>query len=194
MEPAADDGSVASEPGPPVDVSVLVPVLNEVDGIRDALATMRAQAFPGRVEFLLIDGRSDDGTREILEELAREDDRIRVLDNPQRGIPQALNIGLRRARGSFVARMDAHALYPAEYLTIGVRRLERGDVEYVTGMLIPHGVDVWSRRIALALGSPLGAGGAGFRRRLTKETDTDTGFTGLWRREMLERLGGLRGG
>ena len=172
------------------EVSVLVPVRNEAASIRDAIATMRAQRFDGRVEFLFMDGRSDDGTRAILEELAREDDRIVVLDNPQRGIPQALNLGLRHARGRFVARMDAHALYPPDYLAVGVRRLERGGAEYVTGLQLPHGVDAWSRRIALALGSPLGVGGAGFRRRTTEETETDAGFTGLWRRETLDRLGG----
>ena len=55
---------------------------------------MRGQRYPGRLELLFMDGRSEDGTRAILEELARADDRIVVLDNPHRGIPQALNIGL----------------------------------------------------------------------------------------------------
>src|SRR5215216_446548 len=190
--------SDAFGPSPPaqrdrsVDVSVLVPVRNEARRIRAAVATMREQRFPGRIEFLLIDGQSKDGTRAILDELAREDDRIHVLDNAKRGIPQALNIGLRRARGRFVARMDAHALYPPDYLALGVRRLERGDVDYVTGLQLPYGVDPGSQRIALALDSPLGVGGAGFRRRVTEETETDAGFTGLWRRETLERLGGWR--
>ena len=174
------------------DVTVLVPVRNEAGGIRDAVATMRAQRFPGRVEFLFIDGRSEDGTREILEAVAREDDRFRVLDNPERGIPQALNIGLRHACGRFIARMDAHAHYPPDYLATGVRRLERGGVEYVTGLQLPHAVDAGSRRIARALESPLGVGGAGFRRRVSEETETDAGFTGLWRRETLVRLGGWR--
>jgi succinoglycan biosynthesis protein ExoA len=188
-------GLDASEPagsGPTVDVTVIVPVRNEAADIHDAVAAMRAQEFPGRLEFLLIEGRSEDGTREILSELARQDDRIRILDNPERGIPQALNIGLREARGRFVARMDAHALYPTDYLAIGVARLERGGADYVTGLQLPHGVDAGSRRIALALESPLGVGGAGFRRRVTQETETDTGFTGLWRRETLEQLGGWR--
>jgi succinoglycan biosynthesis protein ExoA len=190
MAPAAQPESSAPAD---VDVSVLVPVRNEAAGIRESVASMRAQQFPGRVEFLFMDGRSDDGTRRILEELAREDERIHVLDNPQRGIPQALNIGLRHARGRFIARMDAHALYPADYLVTGARRLERGDgVEYVTGLQLPHGVDAGSRRISLALDSPLGVGGAGFRRRLTEETETDAGFTGMWWRKTLERLGGWR--
>jgi succinoglycan biosynthesis protein ExoA len=175
-----------------VEVSVLVPVRNEAASIREAVAAMRAQRFPGRFELLFMDGRSDDGTRAILDGLALEDDRIVVLDNPRRGIPQALNIGLSHARGLFVARMDAHALYPPDYLATGVRRLERGGADYVTGLQLPHGVDTWSRRISLALNSPLGAGGAGFRRRAAEETETDAGFTGLWRRETLERLGGWR--
>jgi succinoglycan biosynthesis protein ExoA len=184
--------STGSERSQEVDVSVLVPVRNEAESIRDAVATMRDQRFPGRVELLFMDGRSDDGTRPILDEIARVDNRIVVLDNPRRGIPQALNIGLRRARGRFVARMDAHALYPPDYLATGVRRLERGDVEYVTGLQLPHGVDAWSHRISLALESPLGVGGAGFRRQGAEETETDAGFTGIWRRETLERLGGWR--
>jgi succinoglycan biosynthesis protein ExoA len=175
-----------------MDLSVLVPVRNEAPGIRTAVETMLSQRFPGRVEFLFMDGCSEDGTRAILEEFAREDARIRVLDNPERGIPQALNIGLRQARGRFVARMDAHGLYPPDYLATGVRRLERGGAAYVTGQAVPHGVDPGSRRVSLALTSPLGAGGADFRRELAEETETDAGFTGLWRRETLERLGGWR--
>ena len=190
MDSAPIDASASADFDETVDVSVLVPVLNEVADIRETLASMRAQRFPGRVEFLLIDGRSEDGTRAIVEEVAREDDRFRLLDNPERGIPQALNIGLRHSRGRFVARMDAHAMYPADYLARGVRRLEQGGAEYVTGTCVPHGVDAGSRRTALALDSPLGVGGAGFRRRLTEETETDAGFTGLWRRETLEQLGG----
>ena len=192
MEPAAFDDSASFDADERVDVSVLVPVRNEEADIRDAVTTMLAQQFPGRVEFLLIDGRSEDATREILEELARKDDRIRVLDNPHRRIPHALNIGFRHARGRYVARMDAHALYRADYLDLGVSRLERGGADYVNGPALPHPVDAGSRRVSVALESPLGVGGAGFRRRVTEETETDAGFGGLWRRETLERLGGWR--
>ena len=49
-----------------VDVSVLVPVLNEADGIRTTVAAMQAQRYAGRIVFLFVDGRSEDATREIL--------------------------------------------------------------------------------------------------------------------------------
>jgi glycosyltransferase involved in cell wall biosynthesis len=171
-------------------VSVIVPVYNEAAVIRSSADAMRAQRFDGDFELLFVDGRSDDGTRAILEELAGEDERVRVLDNPARLIPNALNVGLRAARGEYVARMDAHTYYPADYLARGVRRLEQGGVDWVAGPQLPRGEDAWSRRVELALQSPLGVGGASFRSMPEEEFETDAGFTGVWRRETLERYDG----
>lgn len=175
---------------PAVDVSVLVPVLNEAAVIERTTAAMRDQRFDGSVEFLFMEGGSDDGTRAYLEGLAAEDDSVRVLENPSRDIPAALNIGLGEARGEFVARMDAHTFYPPEYLATGVERLRRGDVDWVSGPAIAEGSSAWSRSVAVALNVWLGVGGARFRSALDREIATDTGFTGVWRRSTLEALGG----
>lgn len=173
-----------------VDVSVLVPVLDEERHIRQAADTMRAQRFDGEVEFLFIDGGSTDRTREILEGLAAEDPRVRVLDNPRRITPVALNVGLEAARGEVIARMDAHTHYPPDYLTRGVERLRRGGAAHVSGPQLPQGDGTWSRRVALALGTRLGTGGADFRHLSQGEIEVDSGFTGLWLRSTLERHGG----
>src|SRR3954462_11162677 len=138
-----------------VDASVLVPVLNEEEHIREAVDAMRAQEFDGTIELLFMDGGSTDSTRALLEELAAEDPRIRVLDNPGRTTPPALNVGLAAARGDFVVRMDAHAFYPPRYIAAGVERLQRGGVEWVAGAAIPRGTGRWSRRVAMALNSGL---------------------------------------
>lgn len=158
--------------------------------MREAVARMQAQDLEGGLELIFIDGGSTDRTREILEELAADDGRIRVLDNPARRTPNALNIGLANARGDLIARMDAHTHYPASYLSDGARRLGQGDVDWVSGPQLAIGTDKWSSRVALALGSPLGAGGAKFRRRPDEEIEVDSGFTGMWRRSTLERHGG----
>jgi succinoglycan biosynthesis protein ExoA len=171
-------------------VSVLIPVLNEELHIRDAVARMQAQDFDGGFELIFLDGRSTDRTREILEELAAVDPRIRVFDNPERRTPQALNKGLEQARGSLIARMDAHTYYPTSYLSAGARRLADGDVDWVSGPQLATGVDKWSKRVAMALSSPLGTGGAGFRRLMQEEVEVDSGFTGIWRRDCLELYGG----
>jgi glycosyltransferase involved in cell wall biosynthesis len=170
--------------------SVLVPVLDEAAHIRDCVAAMRAQELDEDYELLFLDGGSTDGTRELLVELAAADERIRVLDNPARTVPHALNIGLREARGAVVVRMDAHTLYPPRYLADGLERLRRGDVVWVSGPQLPHGVDAGTRRIALALSTRLGTGGAAYRHEATGETEAASGFTGLFDRGFIEQLGG----
>ena len=173
-----------------VDVSVLVPVLDEEEHLRGCVERMLAQDLDGRAEFLFLDGGSRDRSREILEEIAAVDPRVRVLDNPARRTPHALNVGLQAARGTFVARMDAHTHYPPDYLSIGLARLRRGDVVSVSGPQIAHGRGRWSRRVALALQTPLGVGGARFRVRATQESEVESGFTGVWSRQVLLDAGG----
>jgi glycosyltransferase involved in cell wall biosynthesis len=189
------------QPDGQMDVSVLVAVRNEEGFVRQTVAAMQAQRFHGRIEFLFVEGRSDDRTREILEQLAETDHRIRILDNPARQLASALNVGLRNARGEFVVQMDAHTYYPPDYVEKGVERLRRGDVTWVTGPPIPYGVNDWSRRVALALGSWLGTGGSNkwpsrldavaARNGAVDEIELDTSvFAGIWRRTTLEELGG----
>jgi succinoglycan biosynthesis protein ExoA len=173
-----------------VDISVLTPVLNEEDHIREAAASMLAQRFAGTVEFIFIEGASDDRTLEILRELQQTDPRIRILENPQRSTPVGLNIGLAAAEGRFIARMDAHTLYPEDYLARGVERLRRGDVSHVSGPQLPRGNGKWSRRVAMALATPLGRGGARFRTESEGEIEVDSGFTGVWPRAVLNAQGG----
>ena len=173
-----------------VDVSVLIPVRNEAAHLRAVVAAMQAQEFDGSYELVFVDGGSEDGSRAILDEVAAADPRVRVLDNPARRTPHALNLALRAARGRVIARMDAHARYPPDYLALGVERLRRGDVDLVTGPALAEGEGRWSRRVALALATRLGTGGADFRHSADEEFEVDSGFAGLWRRETLERLGG----
>jgi len=187
--------STPTRPAPQrVGVSVLVPVLNERRHLRGAIEQMLAQRYDGGLEVLAVDGLSSDGSREILEQLAAADPRVRVFDNPARRTPQALNIGLRHARGTWVARMDAHTHYPPDYLAQGVERLGRGDVVSVSGPQIAVGDGRWSRRVALALATPLGVGSASFRRTPHAETEVASGFTGLWRRDVLDAAGGWDAG
>jgi succinoglycan biosynthesis protein ExoA len=180
--------------GDRVDISVLVPVLNEESHIRETVAAMQAQRFDGTMELLYADGRSEDRTREILLELASEDPRIRVLENPRRGTASALNVCLREARGEFVARMDAHTYYGDRYLAAGVERLGRGDTNWVSGPAVPKPTGLVSRAVALALASWLGRGGS---RKWDEDAESagerelDTGvFGGVWRRSTVLDIGG----
>jgi len=184
----------SARPGDRVDISVLVPVLNEERHIRETVAAMQAQRFDGTVELLFADGGSQDATREILGELAEQDSRIRVLDNPRRRTASGLNVCLREARGEYVARMDAHTYYSDRYLAAGVQRLREGGTDWVSGPAVPRPTGAISRAVALALASWLGRGGS---RKWSEdeqggeERELDTGvFGGVWRREALLEVDG----
>lgn len=170
--------------------AVLVPVLDEARHLERALAAIGEQALDGELEILVIDGGSTDGSREVVAAVARADRRIRVLDNPAGRTPNALNIGLHEARGIYVVRMDAHTHYPRDYIARGIERLERGDVACASGPQLPVGERPTGRAVALALQSPLGVGGARFRRPSPHEQDVDSGFCGVWRRDLLLELDG----
>lgn len=182
------------EPGSArVDASVLVPVLNESRSIRAAVQAMTAQQFAGTLEFIFADGDSTDDTRVQLEEMAREDSRIVVLDNSRRGTASGLNVCLRAARGDNVVRMDAHTLYPPTYVQTGVDRLRDGDVAWVAGPQDPMPDGCVSRAVVAALTTRLGRGAS---RRWSDgggsgEYDLDTGvFCGVWRRDDVLAHGG----
>jgi glycosyltransferase involved in cell wall biosynthesis len=178
-------------------VSVLVPVLNEAANIRETVVAMLAQRVSGPIEVLLADGGSGDGTRELLQELAAEDPRVRMLENPRGWTPSGLNVCLRHARGEYVARMDAHTFYPENYLQNGIDRLRSGGTDWVSGPQAIEGSGRVQRAFALALQSRLGRGGS--RRWATtnadgesaREWELDSGvFTGIWRREKVLEVGG----
>jgi succinoglycan biosynthesis protein ExoA len=192
--PTASSGE---PPDDAVDCSVLVPVFNEQRYIEQTVAAMRRQRFDGVLEFVFADGGSTDRTRESLDALAREDSRIRVFENPNRSVSSGLNVALAHARGRWVARMDAHTEYPADYLALGVRRLEQGSTPWVSGPQVPKGDNAVSRAVALALGSPLGRGGsrkwggAGAGDSAGAEFELDSGvFAGVWARATLLEHGG----
>src|SRR5256885_16134169 len=96
------------------------------------LDSMLANAYPGdRLEVLIVDGMSDDGTRAVITDYASRYPMIQLLDNPERTTPHALNLGIARARGRIIMRMDAHAAYPPNYIADLVDCMERTGADSV---------------------------------------------------------------
>ncbi len=101
---------------PPV-VSVVVPCRNEAKYVGRMLDSILANEYPReRLEVLIVDGLSDDGTRAVISDYASRHPVIRVIDNPHRTTPYALNLGISRSRGTIIMRMDAHTYYPPNYI------------------------------------------------------------------------------
>lgn len=116
-------------------LSVIVPCRNEARFIAACLDSIVGNGYPAdRMEVLVVDGMSSDGTREVVCSYAGRYPFIRMLDNPRRITPCALNIGIAAARGDVVIRMDAHATYEPGYIGYCVDALERYGADNAGGV------------------------------------------------------------
>jgi len=99
-------------------VSAIIPCRNEEKFIGKCLDSVIAQDFPkDNFEILVIDGMSDDKTRETINEYVKKYPFIKLLDNPKKFTPFALNIGIKNAKGEVIVRMDAHSVYIKDYIS-----------------------------------------------------------------------------
>lgn len=170
-------------------VSVLMPVRNEAASVAGAVASVLAQTYPD-VEVLVVDGRSDDATGAIVAGLAAADPRVRLLDNPDRAISPALNVGLAAARGEFVARVDAHATVNDAYLALGVAHLQADPgLAAVGGRRTGVATTPTGRSIALALSSPFGVGNS-LNHYASTVQETDHASFGVYRTTVAREVGG----
>ena len=98
-------------------VSVVLPVRDEGAFIEETLRAVLAQDYPReRMEIIVADGMSEDGTREIVRELAETDSRLRMVDNPKQITPAGLNLAIRESRGEVIVRVDGHGVVPPNYV------------------------------------------------------------------------------
>jgi glycosyltransferase involved in cell wall biosynthesis len=169
-----------------------MPCRNEAAYIGPCLESILATDYPlDRVEVLVADGRSDDGTREIVERWAARHSCIQLLDNPARITPTALNTAIRAATGDVIIRMDAHGVYPRDYVSRLVTALQETGADNVGGVVVTLPADDTpaARAIALAFAHPLGVGNAYFRIGVAGPRWVDTVPFGCFRRELFDRVG-----
>jgi succinoglycan biosynthesis protein ExoA len=172
-------------------VSVLIPMRNEYRFIAHCLDSVLANDYPAdRVEVVVIDGMSVDGSREVVRAYCERHSCIRLLSNPKRIQAAALNMGLREARGEIIVRMDAHTRYAPDYIRKCVELLQATGADNVGGVQRATGSDYVSCAIAVATTTPFGIGNAHFR-YAKREMWMDTVYLGAWRKTTLEALGGF---
>lgn len=154
-------------------VSVVIACRNEAGFIEACLASLAAQDYPPeRIEALVVDGLSDDGTPGRVEALAKADPRIRLLVNERRLTPFAMNLGLKAATGAVRILVNAHSVLDPGFVRASVEALERTGADAVGGALATRSAldHPTARAIPLAADSPFGCGGARYRNR------TEPGF------------------
>jgi glycosyltransferase involved in cell wall biosynthesis len=171
-------------------VSVVIPVRNEADFIEKTIKSFLYNDYPSnRIEILVVDGMSDDGTREIVQTLASTDVRVRLLDNPRKITPVAMNIGIMNAKGDIIVIMGGHATVATDFVSQSVRILhEHPEICCAGGVMETVGTNYISRVIAAAMSSPFGVGGGNFRVRKSEGYVNTVPF-GAHHRWIFEKIG-----
>ena len=173
-------------------VSIIIPCRNEEKYIGKCLESIIKQAYPkDKIEILIIDGMSEDNTRGIIERYIKKYQYIKLINNSKRIVPTALNIGIKRAMGDIIIRIDVHSSYPCDYIEKIVLWIEKSKADNVGGILIvkPGAETVIAKAIASVLSHPFGVGNALFRIGIKNPQYVDTVPLGAYKRTVFDKIG-----
>lgn len=195
-------------------VSVVMPIRNEADFIEHSLAAVLAQDYPPNlIEVLVVDGMSDDGTREVVNRLIhRRTERtmydrrngdsdmapisncvspIFLINNPKQIVPTGLNAAIGLAKGEVIIIVGGHAMIERDYVRRCVESLVQTATDCVGGALDSVGIGYVGSAIAAAMSSPFGVGSSGFRVAAVdaEPTLTDSVPFPAYRQEVFKRVG-----
>ena len=169
-------------------LSVICPIYNEAKYIEVCIQSILLQDFPkDDLEVLFIDGMSKDSTRDIVKEYIRMYPFIKLVDNPKKIVPIAMNIGIRAARGDIIMRLDAHASYPTNYFSTLVRQLINLRADNVGAACRTDILNKTSKTLAIreVLSNRFGVGNSTFRLGVAVVMEVETVPFGCWRRDVL---------
>lgn len=175
-----------------IKLSVICPAYNEEHYIAACIDSLIQQDVDKEeIEVIFVDGLSTDRTKDIIRAYQEKNAWIKLLDNPKRIVPCAMNIGIKNAKGNIIIRIDAHAAFPVNYISELVRNLELLNADNVGAVCetLPANEGIEAKSIATALSSSFGMGNSYFRVGAKKIIEVDTVPFGCFRREVFDKVG-----
>ena len=133
---------------------------------------------------------SDDNTVKIIKDIIVEDPRIKLLYNKKKFQASAINIGLKKAKGDWVMRLDAHSIYPSNYLELCYETAIETKAENVGGIVIAeqNGESYEASQVQALTTHPFGVGDSGFRVGMNAG-EVDTVPYGFFKKEVFQKIG-----
>ncbi|MBE7443731.1 MAG: glycosyltransferase family 2 protein [Planctomycetia bacterium] len=170
-------------------ITVILPVRNEEKYIERCLNSIVEQTIAKELlEVLVIDGNSTDKTPEIVRLYLKKFNYIRLLNNPEQNTIAALNLGIKKASGEIIIRVDGHVYLKRDYIEQCIEALKRTGADNVGGNMRAIGNTYIQKAIALATCSIFGIGWGKFHYS-DKEEFVDTVYLGAFRKSIFEKVG-----
>ncbi len=172
-------------------VSVIIPCRNEIRFIEKCLnSVFIADRVPGGIEIIVVDGMSEDGTRDVVNSFKAIHSNLFFLDNPDKITPSALNIGIKIAKGDYIIRLDAHSIYPSNYFNKCIETIKSTGADNVGGALITkqNGNTFGAKCVQTITTHRFGVGNSEFRVE-TQGGWVDTVPFGCFKKEVFTKYG-----
>jgi len=173
-------------------VSVIVPSFNEKSNIKNCIESLLNNNYPLELlEILIVDGISDDGTTQIIEELCTEYSNVHLIINNERITPVALNLGVMTAKGNFIMIGSAHSWFPPDYISKLMHFMLNNDADVVGGLLETRTNKTSTESLAITkvLSNKFGVGNSYFRVGSKNPVKVDTVPFGLYKRSVFQEVG-----
>lgn len=175
-------------------VTFIIVAYNAEKVIESCLTSLKNQNYPHEeIEVILVDSSSTDNTKQLMmqfQERAKEEyNRVLVLDNPKRTLPCGWNVALKEAKGEVVVRVDAHTIYPEDFIQKNVKEIEKGE-DIVGGQCISitKNDTKWEKVLLSAEESIFGCGIADFRRKKERKYVSTLAFA-MYRKKVFDEVG-----
>ena len=169
-------------------VTLLIAMRNEAPHLERCLRSVLDQEYPvERLQVIVADGRSTDGSADIAASLLRGHPNARLIDNARITQAAGWNLGIDQATGDVVGIVSGHVELAPDYVRSAVAALSRTDADMVGGPVRAQAEGMIGSAVSKAVSSPFGVGNARFR-YTTKEEEVDTVFMGICRGETYKRL------
>lgn len=173
-------------------ISIIIPTRNEEAYIGNVLESIIHQDYLlDEMEILVVDGMSTDKTCEIVQQYANNYSFINLLNNPLKTAPHALNLGIEKAQGELIFRMDAHASYPSNYISELIKQMELNNADNVGGVIqtLAGNNSNKAKAIAESAACIFGVGNSLFRISAPTITQVDTVPFGCFKKELFAKIG-----